>query len=399
MKLFSSLKKGLFITLLFLIIPFSTKAKEEVNLYLFYSDTCPHCANEKVFLKEMETKYDNLNINMYEVSTNENSNLLRRVKTLLNNERPYVPFTVIGTVYFEGYNDNISLKIENAIKYYSDVEHRDVVFELINNEITENEEIVIDQIENKTFNIPLLGEVNTKDISLPLIAVIIGAVDGFNPCAMWVLLFLLSMLIGSNNKKRMWILGLTFIMTSAVIYLLFMVAWLKVSLSLMSINYIKMIIAIVALGGGLFNLYNYYKSLNKDSGCNVVDDNKRKKIFSKIKTFTSEKSLFLALIGVMTLAVSVNIIELACSAGLPLLFTQILSLNNLSSLEYIIYILIYIFFFLLDDIIVFTIAMVTFELTGISTKLNKYSHLIGGIIMVIIGLLLILKPAWLSFNF
>ena len=126
---------------------------------------------------------------------------------------------------------------------------------------------------------------------------------------------------------------------------------------------------------------------------------KRKKIFYKIKKFTHEKSFFIALLGVIALAVSVNLIELACSAGLPVIFTQILAMNNLSGFEYWVYILIYIFFFMIDDLVVFTIAVKTMELSGISTKYSKYSHLIGGILMLLIGLLLIVKPEWLMFNF
>src|SRR5699024_4433762 len=99
------------------------------------------------------------------------------------------------------------------------------------------------------------------------------------------------------------------------------------------------------------------------------------------------------------LAISVNLIELACSAGLPVIFTQVLAMNDLSTLEYWIYIFIYIFFFMIDDLIVFAIAVKTMELTGITTKYTKYSHLIGGLLMFIIGILLIVKPEWLMFNF
>ena len=101
----------------------------------------------------------------------------------------------------------------------------------------------------------------------------------------------------------------------------------------------------------------------------------------------------------MTLAVIVNLIELLCSLGLPVMFTEILSLNHLSSNIYFTYIGLYILFFMLDDIIVFTLSMVTLKSKAISTKYNKYSHLIGGIIMLIIGLLIILKPEWLAFSF
>ena len=116
---------------------------------------------------------------------------------------------------------------------------------------------------------------------------------------MWVLLFLISMLLGMKDRKRMWFLGLTFLTTSALIYLMFMVSWLKIALSISSISYVRILIALVALIGGIVNLYSYFKS--DDSGCNVVDDKKRKKMFSKIKKLTSEKSFILALIGVMGL--------------------------------------------------------------------------------------------------
>ena len=207
------------------------------------------------------------------------------------------------------------------------------------------------------------------------------------------------MLLGTKDRKKMWILGLTFLFTSAFIYLLFMVAWLNVAIKMNTVIWLRITIAIIAIIAAFINLKSFYKGLKKDTGCEVVDSKKRKNIIEKIKKFTLEKSLILGLLGVMTLAVSVNFIELACSAGLPLLFTQILALNNLSKLSYMIYILIYIFFFLIDDIIVFVIAMFTLKITGISNKYSKYSHLIGGIIMLLIGLLMIIKPEWLMLNF
>ena len=117
------------------------------------------------------------------------------------------------------------------------------------------------------------------------------------------------------------------------------------------------------------------------------------------KKFTKEKSLVLALIGTIALAFSVNIIELACSAGLPMVYTQLLAINDIKGLSAFLYVLLYIVFFLLDDMIIFIAAMKTMEVTGMSTKYSKYSHLIGGILMVVIGLLLIFKPEWLMFQF
>ena len=200
-----------------------------------------------------------------------------------------------------------------------------------------------------------------------------------------------------KDRKKMWILGLTFLSTSALIYLLFMVSWLKIVLSITSIMWIQKLIALFALFAGVWNLWSFYKS--KEDGCLVVAEAQRKKTLFRIKKITSEQKFLLAFIGIIALAISVNLLELACSAGLPLIFTQILALNHLTTAEYTAYILFYIFFFLIDDLLVFFIAMTTMKVTGISNKYAKYSHLIGGSIMIFIGILLFLKPEWLMLEF
>ncbi|MBE6152282.1 MAG: hypothetical protein E7165_03095 [Firmicutes bacterium] len=392
----------IFIIFCFLFIPQLVNAQEEVNLYLFHSKDCMHCQSEREWLASIKEEYQYLNIYEYEVTrSEENSALLQKVKKQLSSTTKYVPFTVIGETYFVGWNENNKNKILEKIENYN-YEQRDIVNEVLNG--IEGEPIVKQDNEEQegvsTFTIPLLGNIDAKKVSLPLVAAIIGFIDGFNPCAMWVLIFLISMLMGMKNKKRMWTLGLTFLCSSAMVYLLFMLAWLNIAISLNQIVWVRVLVAIVALIGAFLNLKSFYKSVKqKDSGCEVVDNNKRKKLMNRIKQFTSEKSFWLSILGVVALAFSVNIIELACSAGLPLIFTQILALNNLNWLAYFIYLIIYIAFFLLDDIIVFVVAMKTLELTGISTKYTKYSHLIGGLIMLLIGILMIFKPEWIMFNF
>ena len=244
----------------------------------------------------------------------------------------------------------------------------------------------------------IFGNVNLKKMSLITAAALIGLIDGFNPCAMWILLFLISVLIGMKDRKRMWILGLSFLITSALVYMVIMLSWINIAVKMTSIIWVRNIIAIIALIGGIINLRSFYKE-RQESGCQVVDDKKRKKMFTKIKKFTSEKNFIIALIGVIGLAVSVNVVELACSAGLPIVFSELLVLNKTSEFMKVMYTLVYIFFFLIDDLVVFFIAMFTMKVTGISTKYNKFSHLLGGIIMIIIGVLLLIKPEWLMFNF
>ena len=121
-------------------------------------------------------------------------------------------------------------------------------------------------------------------------------------------------------------------------------------------------------------------------------------MFDKLKAAATQKKFILAFFGIIALAFAVNLVELICSAGLPAIYAQVLAMNNLSSLQHYLYILLYIFFFMLDDLLVFFIAMVTLQLSGVSTKYSRFSNLIGGILMLIIGLLLIFKPGWLTFG-
>lgn len=366
------------------------KAKE-INLYLFYGQECPHCEEELKYLDTLEDIYD-FNIIKYEVWHNEeNAILLEEIKSKLNIDNPYIPFTVIDNLGLTGFNENTKVQIENRIKYCLKNECIDI---LDGNCIVEKP-----CDESSTFTLPILGEINAKDISLPIVAIILGFLDGFNPCAMWILIFLISFLISTGNTNKMKILGTTFLLTSGIIYFFFMMAWINISIQINKIIILRNIVAIVAIIAGVWNLKKYYDERKKDVGCTVTDKKQRIKIIEKIKQIVLENNITIAMLGIMILAVTVNIIELACSAGLPLLFTQILSLNNLNNLEYSIYVLLYVIFFLIDDIIIFLIAVSSSKIVGISNKYTKYSHLIGGILMVIIGLLLIIKPEIIMFNF
>lgn len=407
MKRFSKLLLVLIILLISTVAVKADEKKNLVNIYLFHSNTCSHCKAERELLKELEKKYDNIKIYSYEISEEENLTLLKEVGKLYDTNASGTPFTVIGDKYYKGYNSaDAKQKFMATIEYYSKYGYKDRTGEYIGNIKLPNYEVkgtepdidkyIADYASNK---IKIFGKtIELKNLTLPIISILIGLVDGFNPCAMWVLLFLISMLLGMKDRKKMWILGLTFLCTSALIYLLFMLAWLNAATLLLSINWVRLIIGLIAIIGAAINLTSYIKH-RKDNGCDVVDEKKRNKIFDKIKKFTHEKNFFLAIVGCMALAISVNIIELACSAGLPVMFTQILSMNNLTIIEHIIYIALYMFFFLIDDLIVFFIAMRTMELTGFSTKYGKFAKLIGGLLLLAIGILLIFKPEWLMFNF
>ena len=358
--------------------------ENKINIYFFYGDGCPHCEKEEVFLNELLEKYsEHINIYRYETWYNSSNKqkMLECKEKLGENNGVSVPFTVVGSEKYSGYNEYVGKKIESALVEYLEIDDPTVK--------------VVDKNKEE---IPFLGEVNIKDVSIGLVAVILGFVDGFNPCAMWVLLFLINMLFDMNNRKRMLILGLTFLLVSGFVYFLSMMG-ITTILEVIEIKYIRGAIGLVALVIGFFNIKKYIDTRDKDEGCHVVDAKKRKKIFTRIKKFTEEKSIVLALVGVSILAVSVNAVELACSAVFPATFAEILAVNNVTGLLKIFYLIIYTIFYMLDDMVVFIIAVCTLSIKTASSKYGKYSSVIGGIIMIVMGILLILKPDWLMFNF
>ena len=383
-----------------LLIPNMLNASEkEINAYLFWGEGCPHCKQEKEWFEEYLKNNKDIHLHKFEIYNSiENAKNLNEIQKMLGDEGSGIPYLVIGNNSIVGFSkDYTPEEIKNTINYYKNVPYKDKVgIKLGIVEDDGSEDTGAKYTGDGNVNLPLFGKKDAKKISVLLSAAFIGLVDGFNPCAMWILIFLISMLLGMKNKKRMWALGITFLVSSAAVYFLFLLSWLNLSIFLNKILYIRVAISYIALVLGVVAIAKFF--LKKDDGCEVVDKKKRKKIIHAIEKIIKEKSFVLALLGIVVLASAVNIIELMCSLGLPVMFTQILAINDVSMPLQIVYSLIYVIFFLLDDLIVFIIAMKTLEIKAISNKFSKYSHLIGGIIMLIIGLLILYKPEWLMFN-
>ncbi|MFH0840843.1 MAG: hypothetical protein V1865_02600 [bacterium] len=372
------------ILVLFALVVFAPNvfAVEKLEVYFYWAEGCPHCEKEKAFLSDLmdDDKYSRaIVIKDYEVVNNP-KNLEKMQKQLaeLGQQAPGVPITIIHDEIIPGFAtaSTTGQRIQKAI---------------------DNHLLEIREVNNDTLYLPLFGEVSMKNMSLPVITVAIGFLDGFNPCAMWALLFLISMLLNMQNRKRMWILGSLFIITSAAMYFVFMAAWLNFILLIGVVFWVRILIGAFAIGGGSWNLKKYF-TRKDDSGCEVAGTEKRRKTFERMKEVVYKKNFLFSIIGIIILAFSVNLVELICSAGLPAVYTQVLAMNDLSTWQYYGYILLYVFFFMVDDLLIFFIAMTTLRATGISTKYSKWSSLIGGIIMLIIGLLLIFKPEWLMFG-
>ncbi len=370
----------------------------DVNVYFFHTPGCPECASERDFLLTKQTIYDNLSITEYDITIPAALALLDQAGTTFNVTDLRTPVTVVGGLLFSGFNDDVKAKLAKAIERYSLNEHVDIMAKIIaSEEVLESD---FDHTLDYDFYLPILGLVDVREISLAVIAIVLGFLDGINPCAMWVLIFLISLVLGSNDKKRIWLIGGIFLLTSGLFYFGLMMAWLKTIEFLVAKQAFQLIVGIFALGAGGYNIYSFIKAkMKKDDGCEVTSLPTKRKLIDRVKKIATTSSLPLALLGVATLAIIVNAIEIACSSGLPLLFTQILALNGITGTSSIWLVLLYILFFLIDDLIIFGIAVITLKVSPLSTKIGKYAHLVGGLIMLIIGILMIFFPEILLFSF
>ena len=375
----------------------------EVGVYFFWGEGCPHCTKEKVFLDKLEREYEEVRVYEFEITRNQaNVMLLQEMARDLEVEVAGVPFTVVGRDYWIGYQSEATTGKEIEAAVIGLIEEEG---EVIGDERGKVEEDVDDGVgvteervdkDGASIEVPILGRLEIEGLSLPVLTVVMAVLDGFNPCAMWTLLFLISLLLGMENRRRMWILGVTFVATSAGVYFLFLSAWLNLFLFVGMVGWIRSLIGLVAVAAGAYYLWDF--CVNREGGCGVMGDEKRQKVFEKLRGIVLRQRFWMALMGIVLLAVAVNMVELVCSAGLPAVYTQILSMSELSSWQYYTYLVFYVLIFMLDDLFVFFTAMITLRAVGIESKYARYSHLVGGVLMLILGLLLWFKPEVLMFG-
>jgi len=377
------MKKLIFVFLILVFLFGSSRfvfaQTEKIEINFFYSAICSHCKAEEKFLDELEKKYPDIEIKRYEVIYHpENQKILQEFQEkykVPENERAYVPSTFTPTKYFVGFNDQIAKEIENCLK----------------------ECLGVGTVSSQKIKIPIFGEVDLSKTSLLALTAILGTLDGFNPCAMWVLVVLISLLLTLKSRKKIALVGGTFIFAEGLLYFLFMTAWLNAFLFIGHISLTRILIGIFGIVFGIWRIRDFI--IWKPGVCKVVDHSKsQEKIFERMKNLLKPTAVPATILGTIVLAFGVNLVEFFCSAGFPVMYTKILSSQGIGTVQYYLYLFLYDIFYMLDDFIIFGFAFFTLNRFGFSDKYNKYSTLVAGILILILGILLIFKPEILMFG-
>ena len=351
--------KKLLLTFLLLISLLSGQViqAESNDIIFYYSQNCPHCEKQATWLKELEAEY---HIEYRDISLYQDE--FQQDLDEFDIAVPLTPLLIYEGQAFSGYLEKEAFLTGAAGGVGCAIDT---------------------PCESKWYG----------KSPLVLVAVIFGLLDGFNPCAMWVLIIMITFLLRINDQKRLKILGFTFVFTTGIIYYLIMNSWLHVSPLLSKIPYFTKAVAIIVL---VFAAHSLIK-LKQETGCQIEQSSMRKKTITTLDKISQQSSLILSIIMVALLAILVNLIELACSLGFPVTFVEILKMNHVNQIFYQAYLLIYVFFFILDDLIILIFALKNKKLKAISSKHKKKIQIASSLMLIILALILLFQPQLLQF--
>ena len=336
-------------------LPVLGQTDSKAVIYFFWSPTCANCLAEKSFLEGLEKKYPQVEIKKYEFSKN-----VELVKEFYQNyevpsrEQGFVPITFAGEKYFVGFNERISQEIENYIS-------------------------------EKPIKNPLLGGIDAEKFPIPALAIILGTLDGFNICSLGALVLILGLVLVLGSKRKILIFGGVFILTTVIVYGILIFLWHQLFVFIApSIKKMEILIGLLALAGAGYFLKEFLKSRKKGIVCQFGGISET--ISQKIqKIFKKKASIFILIGGVLLFAAIITIIEFPCSAFFPVLFAGILAESNLPIYLSLFYLGFYLFFYMLDEIIVLLIAAFTMKIWIASPKLVTVLNLGASILLFLLG--------------
>jgi len=241
--------------------------------------------------------------------------------------------------------------------------------------------------------VPLFGQLNASSLGLPLFTLALGLIDGFNPCAMWVLLFLLALLLRLRDRRRLALIAGTFVVSSGLVYYAFMAAWLNLFMIVEMSERLRWLLGGLAILIGLVNSKDFF-AWNLGPSLRIPEA-ARQGLYARLRSVLQAPSLPTAMALVASLAIAVNFVELLCTAGLPAIYTAVLAQQSLSPLVYYAYLGLYNLAYIADDGLMVSIAVLTLSSGRLTETTGRRLKLLSGILMLALGLAILLRPQWL----
>jgi len=356
-------------------------------IYLFKGDGCPKCAEEENFLEALSKRVPNVEIRAYEVWRHTgNAAMMQNLLKSRGVDAKGIPMTIVGDRIFYGFSSQVAEEIESAIVSCTPSSCQDPTSEGAPQKLILN--------SGSTVEIPWVGKVDLSDYSLPFVTVIIAGLDSFNPCAFFVLLSLLGMLTYARSRNKMLLIGGVFLLFSGLIYFLFMAAWLNLFLIMEKVAFITGIAGIVSMIIGVINIKDFFAF--KRGVSLSIPESAKPKLFDRMRQLVRSTSVLPVLAGTAILAIAANSYELLCTAGFPMVYTRILTLNNLSPATYYLYLSLYNLIY----VIPMAVIVLFFVFTAGKRKLTEWQgrvlKLMSGSLMFALGVVLLANPSLMN---
>ncbi len=369
----------------------------EVTLFFFWSETCPHCTRARPVVAQIARERIWLELRSFNLDESEaNRRLFRGLTTAIGREIEGVPAFVLCGQMFTGFGTasesgaflaEIVDRCRTAIGQYLARQEDPSVS-------TAPRPSMPAQQQPAAVEVPFFGAIDAAALSLPLLTVVLGGLDAFNPCAFFVLLFLLSLLVHARSRARMLLIGGTFLLFSGLLYFVFMAAWLNLFLVLQGVGAVTVAAGLVAVALAVLNIKDFFAF---ERGPTLSIPEKAKPgLFTRMRRLLSAESLPAMLTATIALAIAANTYELLCTSGFPLIYTRALTLNDLPTGTYYLYLAFYNLVYVLPLLAITLVFTATLGGRKLSAAGGRVLKLLSGLLMLGLGLVLLFAPPLLD---
>jgi thiol-disulfide isomerase/thioredoxin len=414
--------------------------EDAVNIYFFWGEGCPHCAVAKPVLEELAASNAQIYFYNFEVYKHpENVDLFYAFGNAYNIEPKYVPTIFVGDQYWEGYSpamgEEITNLVERCLEGACEDPGKTILSELrpeliqgseqqpttpegqapsdTPEAITTPESTITPEptptpaveptqpvvngegTNGRTISLPLIGTIDLSQRSLLVSTLLISFVDGFNPCSIWVLSMLLAIALNTQSRKKVLIIGSVFIFVTGFIYALFIGGLFSILRVIRFIGWIQVLVSVVALLFGLINIKDYF--WYKEGFSLSISDEKKPGIYKGIRrVLNADESIWVLIGSTVVLAAGVSLVEFSCTAGFPVLWTNLLNAQNVSTGTFLGLLLVYMLVYQIDEMGIFLVSVFTLRKTKLEEKHGRILKLLGGMLMLTLAAVMIINPALMN---
>ena len=399
----------------------------KIKLYFFWSKTCPHCAEAHPFIDSLPQKYPWIELESHRVSDPGVQDIWQNIASKTSTEARSVPYMASCEKAIVGYSSeavtgeflvnrlkncylslggklsDADLPTKGATSTTTSAQTDAPLFGTCGTDTGEGTcdatslSEPVAEPEVQPVELPLVGVVTPETMSLPLLTLVLAGVDAFNPCAFFVLLFLLSIMVNAKSRSRMLLVGGIFVFFSGFIYFLFMTAWLNIFQLLGAGSDGGMIIlaaGCLALIAGAINIKDYF--FTKGEVTLSMSAENRTSLIKRMGKLSNSSNLGALLIGSTVLAILANAYELLCNAGFPMIYTSVLSMHNLPDIERYMYLVLYNIVYVIPLAIIVIVFSATLGKRKLTEKEGQTLKLMSGVMMLGMGIALVIDPTALQ---